>query len=393
MSNAETSNLEQLVSRHILTRESQQQLSDSDLQTASARIRNERIRLENVLTQILCSNETDMVIQRKIRHNHIRLVQLSNNIYDTIRIAQESNGEHRLASITLDEINHLMHTAELMASNYIDVTIPLAHFVVAQWKAELLESYSGFEQLLREQLVDPQLLNALDSLMHSFETANREITEAQFRYAEKLLRGVGKMIANEPKEMWDARLLRLMVYFNFNKRETMSYLSEKIKAMGMVAEPFLLIQERLVTFLKEIKQMEENLSYIYLRDRPSLKSYAIELIEEELACMQQHRTNLLTEISNGDNAYFIVDLTVRKLNLWVQINVEMGTIPYHSTPHVVKVMSQYVRTLKPGPISYESARRKLDNYDPTTVKGLHQWLTRQIAHLEKKYSEQLFYQK
>lgn len=385
--------MEQLVSRHILTREGQLQLSDSDLQTASARIRNERIRLENVLTQILCSNETDTVIQRRIRHNHIRLVQLSNNVYDTIRVASENNGDHRLATITLDEINHLMHTAELMASNYIDVTIPLTHFVATQWATELLESYSGLGQSLTEQRVDPQLLNGLDSLVHNFATADREIMEAEFRYAEKLIRGVGKMIEKESKEEWNAGLLRLMVYFNFNKRETMAYLSEKIKGIGMMAEPFMLIQERLVTYLKDIKQMEENLSYAYLRDRPSLKSYAIELIEEELACLQQHRTNLLAEISNADNAYFIVDLTVRKLNLWVQINVEMGTIPYHSTSHVVKVMSQYVRTLKPGPISYESARRKLDNYDPTTVKGLHQWLTRQVAHLEKKYSEQLFYQK
>lgn len=170
--------------------------------------------------------------------------------------------------------------------------------------------------------------------------------------------------------------------------QVFNYNAEKVKRLP---EATIFICKKLHGFLREVKRMEENHVFSYNKDRIPLKTYTIELIEQELTWLQQHRNSLLVEISNANEDFFIVDATVRRLNLWAQINLEIGAIPYHSTSHVIKVMSNYIRTLKPGPTSYESARRKLHKYDPATVKGLHAWLTRQIAHLEKKYGERLHF--
>ncbi|WP_199119894.1 hypothetical protein [Pedobacter sp. ASV28] len=390
MSHSETSHLEQLVTRHVLTKVDHARFNENNYLTAQERIRNERIKLESQLSELLCSSQDDMIIKRKIRHGHIRLIQLSNQVYDAIKKASRDE-QYLLAKMALENINELMQHAEALAANYIDPDIPLSRYIVDDWGNELFADYAAVEQTLKKEEVDSSLIQSLSAFFSKLVEPTEEMFEKQFRYAEKLLRGLHKMIEREPREEWTFKLWHLMVYLNFNKKDILAYSFAKVKKMGQLNEPYLIVQEKLLTFLKDVRQIEENPTFMYLADRISLKAYTIEQLEEELSWLQQHRNNLLTEIANSDDNYFIVDLTVRKLNLWAQINVELGTIPYHPTNHVVKVMANYIRTLKPGPISYGSARKKLDPYDPTTVKGLHLWLSNQIEHLEKRYSEQLHY--
>lgn len=392
MPQSETSQLEQLVSRHILSKTNPVPLSQTDLLTVTERIRNERIKLESQLAELLCSSQDDMIIRRKLRLSHVRLVQLSNNVYEILKQADQEEVDHPLAKMAMDNINGLMRYAETLAIGYIDTEIPLSHYLVNEWGNRLFNDYSSLESTLKREAVDDVLLQTLSSFYESYHSPVGEMLESQFTYAEKLLRGIHKMILREPVQEWSLKLWELMVYFNFNKKDILAHGAARVRKMGQAHEPYLLVQEKLLTCLKDVRQLEEHPTHMYQRDRISVKAHAITQLEEELQWLQQHRTNLLAEIANSDDNYFIVDLTVRKLNLWAQINVEMGSIPYHSTPHVVKVMANYVRTLKPGPISYESARRKLDAYDPTTVKGLHSWLSRQVAYLEKKFPEQLNYQ-
>jgi len=387
MSNSETSNLEQLILRHVLTTAAAP-LNPSDFNTVRDRITSERIKLESQLTDLLCSAIDDTVIIRKLRVNHVILVQLSNKIYQVIKADAGSGTSNEMAQMALENINELMTTAHTLAYNYIAVDIPLSHYFVHLQGNQLHAEYIQL-RLALEPVVDQEMTRALTRYYDRLINPSDELYESDFRYAEKLTRGLQKMMAAEPDANWNIQLWHLMLYFNFNQRDIMAYSEAKVRGIALSNEPYLMLQEKLLTFLKEVKQVEENPIFKYQKERISLKAYVIDLLEQELNWLQQQRTNLLAEIANSDDNYIIIDLSVRRLNLWAQINVEMGTIPYHSTPHVVKVMSNYVRTLKPGPISYESARRKMDAYDATTVKGLHNWLSAQLTHLEKKYSEQL----
>jgi hypothetical protein len=393
MPHSEISHLEQLIMRNVLNNDDPAPLKQEDLDAMQECFRAERIKLETQLSQLICSAEDELVINRRIRYYHIRLVKLSNQVYQIIKFTPTQQKNKSLAQIALENIDELMQNAEEIAGNYIDHSIALSHNLVNKWSNNLRDNYAQVKLLLDKHKVNKKLIDVLSTFFAELgQTTAVAVYETELMYAEKLLRGLQKMQASEPADQWTIKLWQLMLYWNFNKKQVLDYSADKVKAVAQGNEPYLVLQEKLQSFLKDVKQMEENHLFSYLKDRISLKTYTIDLIEEELTWLQQHRTSLLAEIANADDNFFIVDFTVRRLNLWAQINVEIGTIPYHNTPHVVRVMSNYVRTLKPGPLSYESARRKLDSYDPTTVKGLHLWLNRQLEHLEKKYGEQLYYE-
>lgn len=393
MPHSEISNIEQLIMRNVLNIDDPVQLKKEDLDTVQERIRTERIKLEIQLSKLICSAEDELVINRRIRYCHIRLVTLSNLVYQSLHQNQTTKQEKILAQFALDNIAELMQNAEKIASNYIDQSIALSYNLVNKWSTTLRTSYNLVKPLLYKHNVESFLVDVLDNYFAEIgKNIDIPIFNIELLYAEKLVRGLQKMQSISPPTQWSIELWHLMIYLNFNKKQVMDYSAVKVREIALGNAPYLVLQEKLLGFLKDMKQMEENHLSAYQKDRVSLKTYIIELLEEELTWLQQHRTSLLTEIANSDEDFFIVDFTVKRLNLWAQINVDLGTIPYHTTPHVIKVMSNYIRTLKPGPISYESARRKLDTYDPTTVKGLHVWLNRQMEHLEKKYGEQLYYE-
>ena len=96
MSNSETSNLEQLILRHVLTTAAAP-LNPSDFNTVRDRITSERIKLESQLTDLLCSAIDDTVIIRKLRVNHVILVQLSNKIYQVTKADAGSGTSNEMA--------------------------------------------------------------------------------------------------------------------------------------------------------------------------------------------------------------------------------------------------------------------------------------------------------
>lgn len=388
MQHIETLYFETLISRHVLN-ETNHVLSENDFDTAVGRMREERIKLECALSELLCSTEEEIVINRKVQHAHIRIVQLSNKVYKVLKAEGQDSPKKSIAQAAMDCINELMKSAEPLADRYIDHAIALSHYLVDIWGARLFDEYMLVKGKLSDHQVDHLLMDALNSFFQGIKVPQGEMYEPTFRYAEKMIRGLKRLVNEGKLADWNRGIWRLMLYLNFNKKQVNEYTAAMVKEISHSNEPYLIVQEKLLTFLKEVRQMEEHLTLKYLKERISLKAHTIELLEEELNWLQQHRTNLLAEIANSDDNYFIVDLTVRKLNLWAKINVEMGAIPYHSTSHVVKVMANYIRTLKPGPISTESARRKVDYFDPSTIKGLHIWLSRQIEHLEKKYPNEL----
>jgi len=66
-----------------------------------------------------------------------------------------------------------------------------------------------------------------------------------------------KKVAGEQKADWNRTLWRLTTYLNFNQREVLVYSSEKVRSIALSNEPYLAMQEKLLTLLKEVKQMEE----------------------------------------------------------------------------------------------------------------------------------------
>jgi hypothetical protein len=392
MPHSETYHVEQLIARHVLSDAEHTLDNDHNFQTITGRLRNERIKLESLLEQLLCSSFEEAIIKRKFQYTYDRLLILSDKLYAALKVLDVQSRKYTLGVMAMDHINALMRYAERFAERYIDEQYPLSDHMHQQLAEPLLEDFERLQEQLLAAEVDGRFIQAFATFFAVFAAPREKMFAAQFRYAQKLLRGLHRAMDDKPVDDWLPGIWRLMCYLNFNKIEMIDYATALVKDLAEMDARYLVVQDRLYSFLRDVKQMEEHLELAYQRDRISLKAYMVELLQEEISLLQQHRSNIQTEIANADDNYFVIDLSVKRLNLWAKINVELGTIPYHTTSHVVRVMSNYVRTLKPGAISANSAVRKLEDFDPTTVKGLHLWLTRQLEHLEKKYAEQLEHQ-
>jgi len=378
---------EQLILRHVVNLPSDKNLTPAEVTTIEERIQAERIKLEMRLSDLLCSAEPDLVISRKLRFNHIKLVNLSNQVY---QILKEKQGNiDGLAAVAMENIITLLKTGSDLAAHYIDNTIPLSNHYVDTLGGKLKQDFEQLKTVLLKDEADHGLIEALSIYFEDINSNNgRVFFNKNLDYAQKLLRGLQKTI-NDNSADTATKLWRLLVYYNFNKKQVLQYAAAFIRRISKGDDPYMVIQEKLLLLLKHTRQMEENPDFKYLENRASLKAYSIEMIEEELTWFQQHRSNLLTEMANASDNFIIVDSTVRRLNLWAEINVDIGHIPYHTPLQTVKVMTNFIRTLKPGPVSYGSARRKMDGYDSTTVQGLYLWLKKQMDHLEEKYAEQI----
>lgn len=378
---------EQLIFRHVISQPSNKNHSPAEIATIAERIQTERIKLEMRLSDLLCSAEQDLVISRKFRFNHIKLISLSNQVYQVLK--EKNRDTDSLAAVALENIVMLLKTGSDLAGNYIDNSVPLSNCYVDTIGGKLRQDFEQLKTALQKDEADDGLIEAL-SIYFEDISSNRETAffNKDLDYAQKLLRGLQKTV-NDTSADTATKLWRLLVYYNFNKKQVLQYAAAFIRRISKGDDPYMVIQEKLLLLLKHTRQMEENPDFKYLENRASLKAYSIEMIEEELTWFQQHRSNLLTEMANASDNFIIVDSTVRRLNLWAEINVDIGYIPYHTPLQTVKVMTNFIRTLKPGPVSYGSARRKMDGYDPTTVQGLYLWLKKQMEHLEEKYAQQL----
>ncbi|WP_130855641.1 hypothetical protein [Olivibacter jilunii] len=355
--------------------------------------------LKERVMDLLVSSEDDQVITRLIRAAHNRIVYLSDQLYpqqaDLPDLTAESLPENRnmgilrLSLLTQEMISAFLLFLENTCSAYLEMEAKYADYRLRLMHDEIRPILTRLSKRLRRNHIEPELTETLISYLLNFPRQERNLSYRHVDYHGKLFRGLERMQKKWPVNQWSDRLWQLILYFNFNKEPVLRYAGSRVKEISEKADSISEAKERLLFRLKETRQAEQNPAWSYDPDRTSVKDHLILQIEEELNYLQEQEDEQVKILSRDKEAFFIIDLTVKQINLWTTINVAINRIPYHSPLHVIRVLRSFLRTTRTGPISYESARKKTTDFDPPTVQGLHRYLTEQLAELEKSYGHML----
>jgi hypothetical protein len=358
----------------------------------------EKAHLKNALDDLLFSDCDDQYIFRSLRIYQQRLIAQSNHVYrhmgdllwGTLKVEPKNNSIEHIYLQTAMFIDELLQSATIFRKDYFDPQINIANYNLDLQGISMQKCFEGYIRRLKKYKVPITIIDVLREFFLEFDSrTGNSFTFHQMEYAAKLLRGVEKMMKREESAAWPQKIWQLLVYLNFNKERILQYSKQRIFEIAIVNKSYYDAHAALTLMLKELRPAEVNPNWAYEADHISLKTYNENQLEEELDYLQKHEEEQLIQLQGKDDRFFILDTTVKQLNLWAVLNVELKRIPHHSPLHVVKVVTSYIRTLNARAISYDSARKKLTDFDATTIKGLHDHLIQQVRLLESKFGHML----
>jgi len=347
-----------------------------------------RQRLETRLTA--CINSTEYNPTHQLRFFAHQAIQLSDRIYQSFSEAQKQKALaiHHYSpagalSETLQTLDALLSLLKDYGKIYFDDTLKVPDYLLRSTSDRLKQQFDVVGVALKNKGLPVSLHDILYDYFNGFGTRGEKVFSFRdLRYAHKLLRGLQR---TRPHEDPACMISGLLVYLNFNKVSLLDFCKAWMKNLVDQAESFHQLLAKLTDLRKEVFVQEENKHWSYDHEHISLKEHLMVLLDAELIHLEnvQEKQQHLDALQN--NEYFIMDTTVKQLDLWADINVKLKIIPHHSALQVIKVVTRYVRTPKSGVIAYDSARKKLSEIDDATIKGLHNSLSLQKAHLENEY--------
>jgi hypothetical protein len=318
------------------------------------------------------------------------IISLSDQIYHSFPSVEDL--EAPAASLwskadALRQILRVLDAALMMLKDYgkpiFDEGLKMPDYMLAAKSKILAGQYTVVHESLKDRGLPDVMLEILSDFYNNFSLAkDGKFSFKQVNYAFKLLRGLRK---TRPHEDPACMISGLLVYLNFNKVSLLDFCKQWMKQIISGAEDHQQLHTKLTELKKEVYVQEQNPHWSYDPEHVSLKDHLNILLEAEIIHLENLLEKQYAQRNIQNNDYFIMDTTVKQLDLWADINVKLGLIPHHSALQVIKVITRYIRTPKSGIIPYDSARKKLAEIDDATVKGLHNSLSLQKHYLEKEY--------
>ncbi|MFC6100809.1 hypothetical protein [Olivibacter domesticus] len=350
------------------------------------------------ILDLLSSSEETHVIERLIQTIHNRMVHLSDLLYGLDKSKRQLSRAEKEQQLSSKTQSLVQHTQQFIIEflSFLETTFPqqmskdgkFPDFRLQLLLEELTPAFSKIIRRFRKVKTEPVFIDSLQDFYQHFSEQSAR-TYRSVLYLQKIVRGLESLQHRWKADQWESQLWQLLLYLNFNREAIMRHATERVRMMNSEENSPLENKERLLFWLKETKQTEQNQEWSYDASRSALKDHLILQLEMELNWLQEQEDER-DRVSVKDHAnYFTIDLTVKQINLWATINVAIKRIPYHSPLHVIKVINSFLRTTRTGPISYDSARKKISDFDSTTVQGLYQYFKEQLRELETRYGHLL----
>jgi hypothetical protein len=318
------------------------------------------------------------------------IISLSDQIFHSIPSVEDI--EAPAASLwskadALRQILRVLDAALMMLKDYgkpiFDEDLKMPDYMLTSKSKILAGQFTMVYESLKNRGLPGAMLDILSDYFNGFSfLQEKKFSFRDVNYAFKLLRGLRR---TRPHEDPACMISGLLVYLNFNKVSLLDFCKEWMKQIIAQSEGYEQLHGRLTELKKEVFVQEQNPHWSYDHEHISLKDHLSILVDAEIIHLENLREKQQHNDTLENNDFFIMDTTVKQLDLWADINVKLKRIPHHTALQVIKVMAKFVRTPKSGVISYDSARKKLSEIDDATVKGLHHSLSLQKNYLEKQY--------
>lgn len=354
-------------------------------------IKQRKIRFKHAIADLLFIDSDDTITARHVRNAQRNLVSVADQLHaasNNMEKGKLPETTRHLLEETIREIEDSLQQLETTCSTFIDLDskFPDSRLQVIYEKARA-EFYNQKKKFKRHK-VEPVLVEILTDYVANFRS-RRKISYKDVGYLEKIIRGIGRL-QTEPYKEWGIRLWELLGYFNFNKKAVFRHSKERVEAISRSDLPFQEKCQRLLYWLSETEKSEQNSEWSYEPERQlTLKDHVINLLNAEINWLLSNEDMLLRALADKDQ-YLLMDVTVRQIILWCTVNIRCKRILNFDNVHpVLRIMTGVIRTARTGPISFDSARKKLTDVDEATVKGLHEYLMDQLRVLEEDYGDWL----
>ncbi|CAL1519145.1 hypothetical protein [Chitinophaga sp. MM2321] len=351
--------------------------------------------LMEAVYDLLFAHQDDPFVTRVLKVYHIRLTAISNHAYEDIREEMsQGNSPKKPDSLFAIKLYVLLSIDQLLEAAFAILPVQ-SELIAPEYNVdvtgrELLEAFHKVSRRLKRNMVPPSIIKILQDFFGEIDSSRAvAFNYRQLEYAQKVSRGIHKMLRRDPVGTWPDKIWQMLIHMNFNRESAQQYSKQHMYTKAISDKPANISLIELELLRKDIEGIDVDENWAYDPGHYPLKRYILDIIGEEVHWTEKNILELEKEIVRQNKNYFLMDITERQLNLLALINLKLNKIPYHSHRHVLKVLSIFIRPIRNVPMSFRSVSKKSVGSDKSTVRGLYAYLMSMVEYIRINHGDLL----
>ena len=292
-----------------------------------------------------------------------------------------SKTQQRIYQDILDVIITLFDELEEFYPEYLDQTTAVPALMLKERNAGLQLKWNTMQTIFMQANVQTRLIDILSEFMPSSAHSSPPVCYGQLNYLDSLTQTLSDQFAQSPpRDTFE--LIIFLIRLNFNPTTFYDFCNEfLIQSLDSSTLPSRL--ELLYYFKKRLTQATLITTTYYQKDLPSINESLTQMVDAEIEYLKS--INTMSENLAPETKHFQVNLTVRQLAIFINLQISCGIIIADKPKIIHEYVSEHYSTPDADKISEKSFKNAYYGNSAADLDKVLEKITQMLIIGQKKY--------